>query len=69
MRRFVVPSSVCWLRDGSIRLVVNSERLSEMLKRDGYPAVTSPDPTSDGLIEALIGSPRSPGGAADGSQG
>jgi len=42
------------LRDGSTRLVVNSDRLAEMLKKDGYPAVTSPDPTNYGLIAALV---------------
>jgi uroporphyrinogen III methyltransferase/synthase len=42
------------LRDGSTRVVVNSERLAEMLAKDGYPAVTSPDPTAEGLIRALI---------------
>jgi len=49
------------LRDGSTRLMVNSDRLAEMLKKDGYPAVTSPDPTSDGLIEALTALRARPG--------
>jgi uroporphyrinogen III methyltransferase/synthase len=43
------------LRDGSTRLVVNSDRLAEMLAKDGFAAVTSPDPTNDGLIQALVG--------------
>lgn len=42
------------LRDGSTRLVVNSERLAGMLKKEGFPAVTSPDPTAEGLIQRLI---------------
>jgi uroporphyrinogen III methyltransferase/synthase len=41
------------LRDGSTRLVVNSDRLAELLKKDALPAVTSPDPTNNGLIAAL----------------
>jgi uroporphyrinogen III methyltransferase/synthase len=48
------------LRDGSTRLVVNSERLSEMLTKDGFPSVTSPDPTAEGLITALAGLRRIP---------
>jgi uroporphyrinogen III methyltransferase/synthase len=41
------------LRGGSIRLVVNSDRLREALAAEDYPAVTSSDPTADGLIQAL----------------
>lgn len=43
------------LRSGSTRLVVNSERLAEMLTKEGYPVVTGPDPTAEGLVQALIG--------------
>jgi uroporphyrinogen III methyltransferase/synthase len=43
------------LRDGPTRLVVNSERLAETLTKDGFPTLTSLDPTNDGLIQALCG--------------
>jgi uroporphyrinogen-III synthase len=42
------------LRAGPTRLVVNSGRLAEMLAADGFPAVTAPDPTADGLIQCLM---------------
>jgi uroporphyrinogen III methyltransferase/synthase len=42
------------MRDGSIRLVVNSERLREMLAKEGFPAVASAKPTAEGLIQAII---------------
>lgn len=48
------------LRDGSTRLVVNSERLAEVLREDGFPTVTSRDPTAEGLITALAGLRRIP---------
>jgi uroporphyrinogen III methyltransferase/synthase len=41
------------LRAGPTRVVVNSERLAEVLAADGFPAVTAPDPTADGLVRAL----------------
>jgi uroporphyrinogen III methyltransferase / synthase len=48
------------LRQGSTRLVVNSSRLAEMLAKDGFPAVVSPSPTAERLIETLVGL-RGPG--------
>lgn len=48
------------LRDGFTRLVVNSDRLAEVLAKDGFPSVTSPDPTAEGLITALAGLRRIP---------
>ena len=42
------------LRDGSTRLVVNSERLADGLRADGYPVTVAPDPTADGLVRALV---------------
>ncbi len=42
-------------RDQSTILVGNSDRLVNELKELGYPAVTSPDPTMQGLTAALIG--------------
>jgi len=42
------------LRDGTTRLVVNSDRLGQHLSADGYPVVVSPDPTSEGVIAALM---------------
>ena len=42
------------LRSGPMRLVVNSDRLAEMLAKDGFPAVTAPEPTADGLIQCLM---------------
>ncbi|MBO0698980.1 MAG: uroporphyrinogen-III synthase, partial [Zavarzinella sp.] len=41
------------LRDGSTRLVVNSDRLARLLADAGYAARVAPDPTADGLIAGL----------------
>ncbi|HKB01724.1 MAG TPA: uroporphyrinogen-III C-methyltransferase [Gemmataceae bacterium] len=41
-------------RDGSTRLVANSQRLTEWLRSEGYPAIAAPDPTADGLVRALV---------------
>ena len=41
-------------RDGTTTLVVNSQRLAEVLSADGLAAVVAPDPTAEGLIEALV---------------
>jgi uroporphyrinogen III methyltransferase / synthase len=57
------------LHDGSIRLVVNSERLTEMLATEGYPAVTSPDPTIEGVIQTLTNLPGEPGRVSAGRNG
>ncbi len=43
------------LRDGTTRLVVNSERLASWLRERELPSVVSPDPTAEGLIVALGG--------------
>jgi uroporphyrinogen III methyltransferase/synthase len=43
------------LRDGPTRLVANSGRLAELLAEEGLPAVVAPDPTNEGLVQALIG--------------
>jgi uroporphyrinogen III methyltransferase / synthase len=40
-------------RDGTTRLVVNSDRLARMLEAHGFAVVVALDPTADGLIEAL----------------
>ena len=40
-------------QDGKTRLVVNSDRLARMIESEGFAAVVAPDPTADGLIEAL----------------
>ncbi|HJZ91093.1 MAG TPA: uroporphyrinogen-III synthase, partial [Gemmataceae bacterium] len=42
------------LREGSTRLVANSERLGAWLRAEGYPVVVAPDPTADGLVTALL---------------
>ena len=41
-------------RDGTTRLVVNSERLAKVLEGEGLPSVVAPDPTVEGLINALM---------------
>ena len=43
------------LRDGTTRIVANSERLADLLAKEGLSAVVAPDPTADGLIQALAG--------------
>lgn len=41
------------MREGSIRLVVNSDRLQHQLESDGFRVWSSASPTEDGLIEAI----------------
>jgi uroporphyrinogen III methyltransferase/synthase len=48
-------------RDGATRLVVNSDRLARMIESDGLVAVVAPDPTADGVIEALKSLPAERG--------
>lgn len=45
-------------RDGTTILLGNSDRLVNELKKEGYVAIASADPTMDGLLQALLALPK-----------